>query len=71
MEPPVQVLNASSTSRSGTSAGTQGSAEATTNTVSAQNSPSMVEPKQMTDPRVSRCMEVGRRSGPKTCLQLL
>jgi hypothetical protein len=63
-------MNASSTSSARAFAGTQGSAEATTTTVSRQNAWPIVEPKQMTDPAVSRCIDVARRCGPTICLQL-
>jgi hypothetical protein len=58
---PVQTLKASVVSRSPLRPATHGSPDATTNTVSTQNSPAIVEPKQMTDPGVNLCIEVARR----------
>jgi hypothetical protein len=67
----VQTLNASSTSRSSTCSGAQGSALATTKTVSTQNSSWMLLPKQMSEPGGSACMEVVRWPASIVCLQLL
>jgi len=71
MDSPVQVLNAAVTCSRAASAGTHRSRVATTSRVSMQNWPSMVEPKQITEPVGRSCIEVGTRCGPAICLQLL
>lgn len=58
----VQTRNASSRPRPAVWSGAQGCAVATTNTVSTQNWPCRVEPKQTTEPGDRDCIAVGRLS---------
>jgi hypothetical protein len=66
----VQVWNASSGGMLVGSDGVQGSAEATTNTVSTTNASARVEPKTMTDPAVRCCIREGRWCPAVSCRQL-